>query len=113
MTPPGEAEVEGAAQATLVAAGALIEAPVHGRGGQKLGKIAEIMLTAGKGSIAYVVVATGGLLGIGEALHAVDWCDFTVDPESGRLSLDVDAADFAGRAGFDKDNWPVSAQANL
>ncbi len=109
MTPPGEATVAGAAQATLVAAGALIEAPVHGRDGEKLGKIAEIMLAAGKGSIAYVVVATGGMLGIGEALHAVDWCDFTVDPENGRLSLNVGAEEFAGRAGFDKDAWPVSA----
>ena len=108
MTPPGEAAVDGA-QTTLIAAGALIQCSVLGKGGAKLGKVVEIMLAAGKGNIAYVVVATGGVLGIGETLHAVDWCDFAVDPENGRLSLDVDAAEFAGRAGFDKDHWPVSA----
>ncbi len=105
MTPAGEAEVAGAQQ-TLIAAGALIECAVHGRAGRKLGKVVEVMLIAGKGKIAYVVVATGGMLGIGETLHAVDWCDFTVDPENGRLSLDTDALDGPG---FDKDHWPVRA----
>ena len=108
MSPPGEADVAGA-QTTLIAAGALIECPVLGRGDAKLGKVVEIMLQAGRGSIAYVVVATGGVLGIGETLHAVDWCDFSVDPENGRLSLDVDAAEFSKQPGFDKDHWPISA----
>ncbi len=105
MSPSGEAEVAGA-QTTLIAAGALIDCAVHGRGGGKLGKVAEVMLVAGKGRIAYVVVATGGVLGIGETLYAVDWCDFTVDPQNGRLSLDVEVLDGPG---FDKDHWPVSA----
>ncbi len=109
MTPPGEATVAGAAQATLVAAGALLEAPVHGRDGEKLGKIAEIMLAAGKGEIAYVVLARGGVIGLGETLHAVSWCDFTVDPSDGHLSLPLSGADLDARDGFDKDNWPVSA----
>lgn len=108
MTPPDEAEVEGASQATLLAAGALLEAPVRGRDG-RLGKVAEIMLVAGRGEIAYVVVASGGMLGIGETLHAVRWQEFAVDPIDGHLSLDVSIADFAARQGFDKDHWPVSA----
>lgn len=105
MSPAGEAEVAGA-QETLIAVGALIECTVYGRGGKRLGKVVEVMLVAGKGKIAYVVVATGGVLGIGETLHAVDWCDFHVDPENGRLSLDAEALDGPG---FDKDHWPVTA----
>lgn len=108
MSRPDEAEVKGAAQTTLVAAGALIEASVSGRDG-KLGKVAEVMLAAGKGEIAYVVVATGGILGVGETLHAVAWPEFAIDPTDGHLSLDVSVADFAARPGFDKDRWPVSA----
>ena len=105
MSSPDEADVVGAQQ-TLIAAGALLDRAVHDKQGAKLGKVVEVMLIAGRGEIAYVVVATGGLLGIGETLHAVDWCDFAVDPWNGRLTLD--AGRVAGR-GFDKDHWPVSA----
>ncbi len=106
MSSRGEAEVVGE-QRTLIAAGALLERRVDGRGGRRLGKVVEVMLVAGKGEIAYVVVATGGLLGFGERLHAVDWCDFRIDPWNGTLSLDADAGAFADRDGFDKDRWPV------
>ncbi len=103
---PDEAEVAGAAQKTLVAVGALIEAPVRNRAGKPIGKVAEIMLEGGKGTIAYAVVACGGVLGIGETLHAVNWCDFTVDPFDGHLTLDLDELDAA--SAFDKDHWPIS-----
>ena len=105
MSGPDEADVVGS-QRTLIAAGAMLDRAVHDRAGARLGKVVEVMLVAGKGEIAYVVVATGGMLGFGERLHAVNWCEFAVDPWNGRLSLD------AGRvrgAGFDKDHWPVSA----
>lgn len=101
-----EAVVAGAAQTTLVAVGALLEAPVYGSDGDKLGKVAEAMLVAGKGEIAYVVLARGGMLGIGETLHAISWCDFTIDPTDGKLSLALSAAELDARPGFDKDHWP-------
>lgn len=106
-----EAEVAGASQATLIAVGAILESPVKGRGEETLGKIAEIMLTAGKGAIAYVVLARGGVLGVGETLHAISWCDFTIDPESGALALPVTGADLDAHGGFDKDHWPVKPPA--
>lgn len=106
MSPPDEAEVAGAQQ-TLIAVGALLERRVDDRAGKRIGKVVEVMLVAGKGEIAYVVVATGGWLGFGERLHAVDWAAFRIDPWNGKLSLDVEAAEFAARDGFDKDRWPV------
>lgn len=109
MSTGDEAEVADAPQATLIAAGAILETPVHGRGGEKLGKVAEIMLAAGKGEIAYIVLARGGMLGVGEVLHAVSWRDFIIDPDNGSLSLDLSGADLDARGGFDKDHWPVSA----
>lgn len=105
-----EAEVAGAPQATLIAVGAILESPVKGSGGETLGKIAEIMLTAGKGAIAYVVLARGGVLGVGETLHAMPWCDFTIDPDDGALTLPLTGADLDAREGFDKDHWPTSAK---
>jgi hypothetical protein len=111
MSPADEAEVAGAAQTTLVAAGALLESTVLGSDGKSLGKVAEIMLVAGKGEIAYVVLASGGVLGIGETLHAVTWCDFTIDPADGHLSLAMTADELAERPGFDKDHWPSNASS--
>ncbi len=105
MTAPAEAEVVGAQQ-TLIAAGALLDRPVHDKAGTKLGKVVEVMLVAGRGEIAYVVVGVGGVLGFGERLHALPWPEFVVDPWNGRLT--VDAASVTG-PGFDKDHWPVSA----
>jgi hypothetical protein len=102
---PGQADVAGASQRTLIAASALIEAKVTGLGGERLGRIAEVMSEAGTGRIAYVVLATGGVLGLGERLHAVPWGVFTIDPDSGGLSLPFDKAAFSGQ-GFDKDAWP-------
>ena len=109
MSAAGEAEVAGAPQTTLIAAGAILETPVHGPGGENLGKVAEIMLAAGKGDIAYIVLARGGVLGVGEVLHAVSWYDFTIDPEDGSLTLAVSGADLDARGGFDKDHWPTRA----
>ena len=109
MSVPNEAEVAGAPQSTLIAAGAILETPVHGPGGEKLGKVAEIMLAAGKGDIAYVVLARGGLLGVGEVLHARSWREFTIDPEDGSLTLNVSGSDLDAQGGFNKDHWPTKA----
>ena len=105
MTPPSAVATGGAAPTTLIAAGAMLEAPVLGSDGKVIGKIADVMVEGGTGRIAYVVVACGGVLGIGEALHAVAWHDVKVDPENGRLSLDIGKLD--PTKAFDKDHWPI------
>ena len=107
MSSPTEADVVGAPQTTLVAVGALLEATVRGTANEKLGRIAEVMLSAGKGEIAYVVLARGGVLSVGETLHAVPWADFTFDPEDGQLSLSISGIDLDASGGFDKDHWPT------
>lgn len=109
MSPADEAEVAAAPQTTLIAVGAILETPVSGPDGEKLGKVVDIMLAAGKGEIAYVVLARGGMLGVGEVLHAVAWCDFTIDPDDGTLTLAVSGADLDAKGGFDKDHWPATA----
>ncbi len=104
-----DANVAGGSPRTLVAASALIEARVRGIDGRPLGRIAEVMSEAGDGRIAYVVLAAGGWFGWRERLFAVSWASFTIDPDSGRLSLPFDKRAFAGH-GFDKDAWPTTPE---
>ena len=113
MSAPGQAEVEGAEAGTLMAAGALSEATIYAANGEKLGKVVEVMIEAGHGRIAYVVMTVGGVLGIGEKLFAVPWGAIIVDPVTARLSVAVTAADLDAAAGFDKDGWPANADHHL
>ncbi len=107
------AEVIGGGARTLMAAGALSGAKVRGAGGEKLGSVAEVMVEAGTGAIAYVVLAFGGWFGVGEKLLAVPWSAVAVDPENGSLTLELAKADLDNAKGFDKDAWPADADATL
>ena len=41
--------------------------------GEALGKIHDLVLNFDDADIAYVVISSGGLLGVGDTLHAVPW----------------------------------------
>lgn len=83
--------------ATLFGLGSIVEAPLTGRGGERIGTIVDGMMRCDDRGLAYLVVAEGGLAGVGERLHALDpgevqfsssgaHCDLTV---SGLKSLTV------------------------
>jgi hypothetical protein len=97
----------------LLAMGAVCGASVVGADGDSLGIITEIMIDADSGAIAYAVLTHGGVLGVGEKLFAVPWRRFAVNPADGSISLDVAAARLGALDGFDKDAWPVEADAAI
>ncbi len=76
--------------------------------GEILGAIKEIMLDMEHASVAYAVLASGGVLGIGEKLHAVPWRALTLKLETldRRFILDIEKERLESSPGFDKDNWP-------
>lgn len=74
--------------------------------GDKLGSLKEIMLDLRSGSVAYAVLAKGGVMGVGERLFAVPWRLLTVDTDAKQLVLDVDPEMLENSAGFDADDWP-------
>jgi sporulation protein YlmC with PRC-barrel domain len=41
--------------------------------GENLGKVHDVVLTPDLNRISYVVVSTGGFLGMGNKLHAIPW----------------------------------------
>lgn len=77
--------------------------------GVDLGKIKEIMIDVPSGNVAYAVLSSGGLLGIGDKLFAIPWEALTLDTEHKRFILDIDAERLEAAPGFDKDHWPSTA----
>jgi sporulation protein YlmC with PRC-barrel domain len=78
--------------------------------GETLGEIEEIMLDVRSGRIAYVVLAVGGLLGIGEKYFAIPWQALTLDTDRKCFVLDADKDRLKEAPGFDKQHWPHVAE---
>ncbi|MBU9401513.1 PRC-barrel domain-containing protein [Burkholderia multivorans] len=95
----------------VMAAGTLQGDRVVTTDGDDIGKIADIMLDVRSGHIAYAVVSSGGLLGIGDKLLAVPWNRLTLDAERRCFVLPVTAERVRDAPGFDKDHWPAMADA--
>lgn len=76
---------------------------------QDLGKIEEIMLDVQRGRIAYAVLSSGGVLGLGDKLLALPWSSLTLDTTQKCFLLNVTAEHVRNAPGFDKDHWPSMA----
>lgn len=78
--------------------------------GEELGTLKELMIDLDEGRINYVVLSFGGFLGMGDKLFAIPWEAFTLNPAEHTFILNVDKELLENAPGFDKDNWPDSAQ---
>lgn len=99
------------AGATLLSASTITGDEICNMQDEKLGKIQDIMLDIPSGKIRYVVLSSGGFLGMGDRLFAVPWKALTLDKENHRFMLDVDVERLKNAPGFDKDQWPNMADA--
>ena len=82
---------------------------VVNRAGEDLGKIEDLMIDPTNGRIQYAVLDFGGFLGIGDKLFAVPLEAFDVDTANERFTLDVTKDRLESAPGFDKSNWPSTA----
>ena len=57
--------------------------------GNQVGKLEEIVLDVRTGCVRHVVVAVGGVLGIGRRRFAVPWSALTPDADYRRCKIDV------------------------
>ena len=97
----------------LMGADTLIGDHVHNLQNEHLGEIKEIMLDMRTGKIAYAVMSSGGVLGIGEKLFAVPWSALTLDTVNKRFTMDMDKERIADAPGFDTDHWPDMASSQF
>lgn len=88
----------------------LLGREVRSNDDERLGTIDEIVVDPQTSAVIYVVVSSGGTVGIGDKKHAVPWHALTIDDE--RIVLGVSQHTFMQTRGFDGD-WPDSANFAL
>ena len=79
------------------------------RKGDELGSVQDIMIDVRRGSVAYIVMSSGGFLGMGDKLFAIPWSALTLDADRHCFILDAGKERFEKAPGFDKDHWPSMA----
>jgi sporulation protein YlmC with PRC-barrel domain len=84
--------------------GALTGARVRNADGEDLGRIEEILVDVSTGRVVYVLIASGGVMGIGEKLFAVPWDAFT-GASDGEVLIDADRSRLERSARFDPIRW--------
>jgi sporulation protein YlmC with PRC-barrel domain len=75
--------------------------------GEDLGDITDLVLDFDKGQIAYVVIGSGGVLGVGDTLHAVPWRSLKLNDKMDKFVINVDKNQWKDAPGFNKDEWPA------
>ena len=95
----------------------VIGADVKNAKGENLGKVEELVIEPGSGTIDYAVISFGGFLGMGEKLFAVPFSllkapEVREGDKMAHFTFDVDKAKLEKAPGFEKKNWPdISAPA--
>lgn len=96
-------------RSSVLSATTLIGDRVMNRTGEDLGKIEELMIDLERGRVAYAVLSFGGFLGMGDKLFAIPFQALRLDKDENSFMLDVDKEKLKNAPGFDKNNWPSTA----
>ncbi|MGH8726998.1 MAG: PRC-barrel domain-containing protein [Burkholderiales bacterium] len=109
-------EVKGAtpipAAQGVVRASKVIGLPVKNKKGDKLGTIEDIAIDASSGVAAYVALAHGGILGLGEKWIAVPWREMSRTKDEDAIVVEIAEESVKKMTGFDEDNWPQTYDAH-
>ena len=90
----------------LMSCDVLVGEIVVNRADEMLGELAHLMFDMASGRIAYVVLARGGVLGLGERLHAIPWAAVTLGAQRQCLVVDIERERLERAPGFDRSHWP-------
>ena len=87
----------------------VLDEDVEDMQGNNLGTIKELMLDKYTGKVQYVVLASGGILGLGATLHAMPWEIFSYAKDRDCFVINIDKEKLKSAPGFDPENWPNMA----
>ena len=99
-----EASVETPGE-TLFPASILGRSTVRDNDGAEVGRAVDAMVGGTTGKVHYLVVSAGGIGGVGERLHRVEWGCARFDWDS--ITLSIDGQQFASLPEVPKDHWPA------
>lgn len=92
---------------THLAASSLIGDSIFNSEGETLGKIKDIMINLVEAKIAYVVIESGGFLGMNQKYFAVPMHALAIAKEhKNAFILNETKESLKQYPGFDKDHWP-------
>src|SRR5919109_5123586 len=80
----------------------IIGMDVENAKGEDLGEIKDLVIDFDKGQIAYVVIGSGGVLGVGDTLHAVPWKSLKLNDKMDKFVINVDKIQWKNAPGFNK-----------
>lgn len=87
---------------TLFPASLLGKARLVGAGGQPLGNSIDAMIGQRSGGLSYLVIAEGGVAGVGERFRRLDWSAASIDGEA----IHISASTVDGLPELAADDWP-------
>ena len=90
-----------------VKASSIIGTSIFNPKGESLGEIKEVVIDPSAGKVAYVVVAFGGFLGLGEKLFAIPFSLFAYNVAEHTYLLELAPEQLKEAPGFDADHWPA------
>jgi hypothetical protein len=90
----------------------LIGMEVKNNQNEKLGKVDDLAVDVASGRIVYVILSTGGLIGIGDTLHAVPPGALHHDVATKTLHLDADKKKLSAAPKFEMAKWAECCNSN-
>ena len=84
---------------------------IRGRGGDKLGTIDRLILDKRTGQAAFVILSSGGFLGLGQSYHPLPWSAFRYDEKQDGYVVSIDKRLLEGAPGYRPDSAPLFDQA--
>jgi sporulation protein YlmC with PRC-barrel domain len=79
----------GSSQDLLLNANTLIGNTVQDKAGKELGTVKDLLIDQSTGQISYIILAYGGMLGVGEENYSIPWQDVTLTKKDDELVMQV------------------------
>jgi sporulation protein YlmC with PRC-barrel domain len=96
---------------TLVRASQIMGQEIRNPQGERLGRVYDVVLTEDLDAISYIAVSRGGILGIGQTLHAIPWDAVQVGFGGEAYVASISERDLQQTRGFPAGNWPARVDA--